>query len=1075
MADLSINLLRQVSGVGAATVREFVAAGYGSLNDLTDVTLDELLQVPGVGQATAQAILDFLHSAAAQDPVQAYRHGETRKNIPPAGLAGQGRVEEAPTTRYFYDPHLPPVLRFDESGAEDGLPLLLEKAQQEKLSAEEIKLLAEALRSRQPWLEWAGKREKRWFDVDPVALHIHERVSAEAIIATARRRPLQPSLFADPELEYREAIRFYKHEMDWTNRLILGDSLTVMHSLAHREDLAGKVQMIYIDPPYGIKYSSNFQPFVQKGDVKDRPADLTREPEQIRAYRDTWKLGIHSYLTYLRDRLYVAKELLASTGNVFVQIGDENVHLVRAILDEIFGRENFCAEISFVKTAGHSSDLLASVGDYLLWYAKDKVQAKTKFRQVYRPKVTGSGDVGHYSWIQLPNGERRGATVEEKDNLTLLPRESVIYAPTSLISQGATISGLRDFYFQGKEYTCGIGNHWKTNEQGMSRLASAERIHVAKNSIRFVRKVEDFPVIPYTNFWTDTATGNFTETKIYVVQTASKIIERCILMTTDPGDLVIDPTCGSGTTAYVAEQWGRRWIAIDTSRVALSLAKQRLLTSGFDYYKLQNTDQGVSENFYYKTAPHITLGGIAQNQALDPIFDKWEPILAEKLDALNATLKRITPEIRTKLQRKLVEKEKREGKKSISDTDRRRWLLPDDKWEEWEVPFDTDPDWPESLKAALNDYRQAWRVKMDEVNETIAASAPQEVLVDQPQVVKNVLRVSGPFTVEGVQPIEQSPADTSPIGGAPDPLDQTFAESETTKPSVSDDPYQRRRLPGKDDPPAAWGRRPLSGQQGGQIRPPGPAARRYPAWGRGVAARRRNPFRRRRLRPAVRPDHRTAGRSVPPLRQPARLRRPRPRRLYHRRRCAGDHPGRSAPARAHPPCPYPPRREHGGSTQRYPQQPALHRLRRTARHPDPEQARGLRGDDGRGRYLRSGEKRHPRHQSGQSRRLVPGRRLRRRHLLHQPSVLPRQISLAEAGQSTQDAGGPAAFRRLLRHDIIALPRRRPQADRRQSDRPARQRSDARAAVGRGAALLSRRSDKTSFNRFGEMEIRRVSK
>jgi adenine-specific DNA-methyltransferase len=293
MPELSLNLLRNVSGVGAATVRAFAEAGYRSLNDLEGVTLEQLTQVPGVGEATAQAILDFLSSAASSEPVQAYRHDATRKNIPPAGLAGQGRVAEAPSERYFYDPHLPPVLRFDETGQADSLPPLLAKARQSKLSADEVQLLAEALRRQQPWLEWAGKREKRWFDVDPVALHIHERVAAEAIIATARRRPLQPSLFADPELEYREAIKFYEHEMDWTNRLILGDSLTVMHSLVRREDLAGKVQMIYMDPPYGIKYASNFQPFVNSKEVGSKSSDLTREPEQIRAYRDTWTLGVH--------------------------------------------------------------------------------------------------------------------------------------------------------------------------------------------------------------------------------------------------------------------------------------------------------------------------------------------------------------------------------------------------------------------------------------------------------------------------------------------------------------------------------------------------------------------------------------------------------------------------------------------------------------------------------------------------------------------------------------------------------------------------------------------------------------
>ncbi|MFN8474908.1 MAG: site-specific DNA-methyltransferase [Anaerolineae bacterium] len=707
----------------------------------------------------------------ATDNVADYRYADKRKNIPPAGLAAQGRVSDVPPTRYAYDPHLPPVLRFDDSGAADRLPDLLDEARRRPLTDAEARLLAEALRHQQPWLEWAGKREKRWFEVDPVALHIHERVSAQAVLKLARRQPLQRALFADPELEYRDAVKFYAHDMAWANRLILGDSLVVMNSLAKREDLAGKVQMIYIDPPYGIKFASNFQAQVGKRDVKDKDEDLTREPEVVKAYRDTWTLGVHSYLAYLRDRLVAARDLLTDSGSIFVQIGDENLHHVREVLDEVFGVENLCASITVVKTAGQSSELIASVSDYVLWYAKSRGQVR--FHQTYRPKQAASGELGHYGWVHLPSGEDRGLTARERDDLSLLPQGSRLYAPTSLISQGATIASEGVFAFAGQEYHCGAGNHWKTSAVGMIRLAQAERIHVAQNSVRFIRYLDDFPAIPHNNVWEDTATGNFTEQKLYVVQTATKIIQRCMLMTTDPGDLVLDPTCGSGTTAYVAEQWGRRWITIDTSRVAVALARQRLLTAKFDYYELADADKGVAGGFVYKTVPHITLKSIAQNPALDPVFARWEPVLAEKLAALNAALAQTPAETRTRLQAKLAEKERREGKRAVTDADRRRWLLPQ-SWQAWEVPYDSDPDWPQPLQAALDEYRAAWRGKMDEVNAVIAASAETEKLVDQPRAASGILRVSGPFTVEGVQPVEETLDGGSPIGGEPDDDLQTF-------------------------------------------------------------------------------------------------------------------------------------------------------------------------------------------------------------------------------------------------------------------------------------------------------------
>jgi adenine-specific DNA-methyltransferase len=718
-----------------------------------------------------------------------YRHEEAkRKNIPPAGLAAQGVLKEKPKIKYTYDPHRPPVLRFDPKGQADQIPELLQIAKTRPLTPDEAQLLAEALRIHEPWLEWAGKQEKRGFEVDPVALHIHERIATQAILKVIAREDVQRNLFADPQLEYHKAVQFYQHDVDWSNRMILGDSLQVAASLARREDLAGKVQMIYFDPPYGIKFSSNFQPEIGKRDVKDKESDLTREPEMVKAYRDTWTLGVHSYLAYLRDRLYLYKELLTDSGSIFVQISDENLHRVRSIMDEVFGADNFVNVIIFLKTSSQTSKYLPPANDFLLWYAKDL--NKLRYRSVFKDRDKGYTDAA-YNYLEYQNSNvKKLKQTEIEDELTLT--QGVRFRIDNLTSQsGPGDTPENRFAWNGITYRLKSGS-WKTSIDGLNRLAWQNRLWFLDNTVYYKRYLNDFPIQPINNVWADTSISGYASDKIYVVQTLPKVIERCLLMTTDPGDLVLDPTCGSGTTAYVAEQWGRRWITIDTSRVALALARQRLLTASFPYYKLRSIspeDQKRNPNgtwlsdpqqslsgkctFDSKKVPHITLKSIAQNVALDAIFARHQPILDEKLAALNKALKKVTQQIRQQLLAKLMDKERAEGKKSITDADRRRWQLPKEGWKEWEVPFDTDEDWPQELTKALTTYRAAWQSKITEVNACIQANAEQQELVDQPEVVRSVVRVSGPFTMEAVMPIEESLMEESPIGGAPEKM-ETF-------------------------------------------------------------------------------------------------------------------------------------------------------------------------------------------------------------------------------------------------------------------------------------------------------------
>lgn len=523
-------------------------------------------------------------AANREVPVADYEHSlAKRSNNPPSGLAHLDR-DPTPVKTLAYDPHL------------------------------------------DPQLVWAGKAERSTVDVPAPSVHVHEELSAQKIIGSVRRQRLQQPLFDLDVLDPAAAVEFYQHDLDWSNRMVLGDSLIVMASLLERERLAGKVQCVFMDPPYGIKYQSNFQPSIgNKAVVDGKDESLTREPEMIQAYRDTWELGTHSYLTYLRDRLQVTHELLHSSGSVFVQISDDNVHLVRTVLDEVFNAENFVSMISFVTTSGFTQARgLARSGDYLLWYAKDK--SAMKVRTLWRAAV----DRQSYGWVELPDGTRRGLTAAEKRGDVELPAGSRIYAPGDLQSQGAA-SSPQPFEYLGKTYLPGPNSHWKASfPDGMRRLAEARRIHVAKNSIRYVRYADDSGYQAMTNLWTDTGTGNFTDEKRYVVQTNPRVIERCLQLTTDPGDLVLDPTCGGGTTAYAAEHLGRRWITIDTSRVALSIARERLLTAQFPYYALQDPARGVDGGIKYAQAQRVTLGSIANGEPAETLTLVDQPLVVPR-------------------------------------------------------------------------------------------------------------------------------------------------------------------------------------------------------------------------------------------------------------------------------------------------------------------------------------------------------------------------------------------------------------------------------------------------------------
>ena len=519
----------------------------------------------------------------------------------------------------------------------------LPTADAEEFVAPEIEAPKALLYPRRPELDpqlvWKGKDEQDRGDLEVQAppIYIQEKIDPRVLVEDLRRRTAngdQPelTLFENFDgLGALELVEFYQHSANWSNRMVLGDSLNTMASLAEREGLRGQVQMIYVDPPYGIKFGSNWQVSIRDRDVQDGNLDdAAREVEQIKAFRDTWELGIHSYLAYLRDRLLVARDLLTDTGSIFVQMGEENVHLVRSLLDEVFGSDNYCSAIVYKKTTGAGSpsgttDLPPSIYDTILWYAKNR--SGVKYRRLFQPKLRGEEGASQYTWVELPDGTRRQMTSEEENS-----PPGIVFAHGDLTSQTGGSTTIFDVKIADRTFRPQKGG-WKTNQQGMERLILANRLLPLGNSLRFVRYITDFPAAPRPNLWTDTVTSGFGDPKVFVVQTHPRVIERCMLMTTDPGDLVLDPTCGSGTTAYVAERWGRRWITIDTSRVALAIARQRLMAAMYPYYLLADSDPGrekeqeltgkiiggspvsndVKHGFVYERVSHISLKSITTN------------------------------------------------------------------------------------------------------------------------------------------------------------------------------------------------------------------------------------------------------------------------------------------------------------------------------------------------------------------------------------------------------------------------------------------------------------------------------
>jgi adenine-specific DNA-methyltransferase len=647
-----------------------------------------------------------------------------------------------------------------------------------------------------PQLVWRGKDEQDWSDlvVHAPPLYIQEKVHPKVLIDDLLRRTQsedqstspQTDLFADfnglPDEQAKT--EFYQHDANWSNRMILGDSLQVMASLAEREGLRGKVQCIYIDPPYGIKFNSNFQWSTTSRDVKDGNTEhITREPEQVKAFRDTWRDGIHSYLTYLRDRLTVARDLLTDSGSVFVQIGDENVHRVRALMDEVFGDENCVSVITLKKTAGQDERLLNNVADYIIWFAK--VKEAIKFRDTLTVRSLTFQELGQYSRIQLEDGNRRACIREDfgvKGDLLTLGRPYRLVIATSSGHGGNTPYPVT---FAGRTYSPTANRHWSTHAEGFQRLITANRIAISGVTLAYIRFFDDFVAQNANNIWTDVGT---TTEKKYVVETGPAVIQRCILMTTDPGDLVLDPTCGSGTSATVAEQWGRRWITIDTSRVALALARARIMGARYPYYLLSDSVEGqrkeaeitrttpssqpshgdIRQGFVYERVPHVTLKSIANNAEIDVIWEKWQVVLEPLRGKLNAALKKKwqdweipraaedpwdaeTQEIFYQLKSALGSEAQRssprigEWLQAINNRLKRKYTVET-------LPERPADPWPEAETKLHADWWQARISRQKEIDASIAAKAEFEFLYDKPYEDKKTVRVAGPFTVESLSP-----------------------------------------------------------------------------------------------------------------------------------------------------------------------------------------------------------------------------------------------------------------------------------------------------------------------------------
>jgi adenine-specific DNA-methyltransferase len=597
-----------------------------------------------------------------------------------------------------------------------------------------------------PQLVWRGKDAKDWSDlvVHAPPLYIQEKVHPKVLIDDLIRHSEldesadsdQPSLFDDFNgLPHERAkTEFYQHDANWSNRMILGDSLQVMASLAEREGLRGKVQCIYVDPPYGIKFNSNFQWSTTSRDVKDgNVAHITREPEQVKAFRDTWRDGIHSYLTYLRDRLTVARDLLADSGSIFVQIGDENVHRVRALMDEVFGEDNCVAVIAFKKTGAFDTNYLQCNFDHVIWYARNK--PGLKFRSVPDVRTFSESDTVFFDTLQIGPYDFRPLSELGLNSPAQIIKGGDPIARNPLNSAGWVDSLGYSFVFEGRAYDVPKNRHWTTTQVGMERLGRATRLLRKGNTLRFARRWSDYITQKRNNVWLDTAGGGFVgDERVYVVQTDTRVIQRCILMATDPGDLVLDPTCGSGTTAYVAEQWGRRWITIDTSRVALALARARIMGARYPYYLLADSRDGqlkeaeitraapseaptrgdIRHGFVYERVPHITLKSIANDAEIDVIWDRFQ----ETLEALRKEINQVLGT----------------------------------KWEEWEIPRDAERKWPEKAKDLHARWWEQRIARQKEIDASIAAKAEFEYLYDKPYEDSRKVRVAGPFTVESLSP-----------------------------------------------------------------------------------------------------------------------------------------------------------------------------------------------------------------------------------------------------------------------------------------------------------------------------------